>query len=220
MIGFLGTCLQLETIITAHALNTWKISIWRISIKKLALISDWSESLTQSESESYITIDCQSISLSWNKAPIWRFNQILITVRRLRVSWFGALSLTRGRVCRLQFLLALVSAVILGSQSLGTRGHMLLSQIRGFSFRCLVRLAGLRWRYSTPPPHGIHFFYSCHGIEVTVSNSFSALLCYHGNAFVNIRCRGNKNLPSRCLAKITSTSAIIWLLGIVYPAIT
>jgi hypothetical protein len=25
----------------------------------------------------------------------------------------------------------------------------------GFPFPCLLRLAGLRWRYATPPPHGI-----------------------------------------------------------------
>jgi hypothetical protein len=25
----------------------------------------------------------------------------------------------------------------------------------GFFFRCLLRLAGLRWRYSNPPPHGV-----------------------------------------------------------------
>jgi hypothetical protein len=25
----------------------------------------------------------------------------------------------------------------------------------GFPLRCLLRLAGLRWRYSTPPPHGV-----------------------------------------------------------------
>jgi hypothetical protein len=40
----------------------------------------------------------------------------------------------RGRVCRLQFLLVLASAVILGSESLGTRNHLLLSQIRDFPF--------------------------------------------------------------------------------------
>jgi hypothetical protein len=52
-------------------------------------------------------------------------------------------------------LLVLVSAFILGSESRGTRGHILLSQIRDFPFYRLLRLAGLRWRYSTPPPHGI-----------------------------------------------------------------
>jgi hypothetical protein len=62
-------------------------------------------------------------------------------------------SQTIGRVCRLQLLLALASVVILGSKSLGTRDHILLSQIRDFLLRPLLRLAGLRWRYLTPPPH-------------------------------------------------------------------
>jgi hypothetical protein len=51
-------------------------------------------------------------------------------------------------------LLDLASAVFLGSESLGTRDHILLSQTRDFSFRRLLRLAGSRWGYSTPPPHG------------------------------------------------------------------
>jgi hypothetical protein len=63
-------------------------------------------------------------------------------------------SLTRGWVCHLQLLLALASAFILGSESRGTRDHILLSQIRDFPFCRLLGLAGLRWRYSTPPPHG------------------------------------------------------------------
>jgi hypothetical protein len=71
----------------------------------------------------------------------------------------GPLSLTRGPVCRLQFLLALASTVILGSESHVTRNHILLSQIRDFSFRRLLRLSGLRYRYSTPPPHGIPFLH-------------------------------------------------------------
>jgi hypothetical protein len=95
--------------------------------------------------------------------------------------WCGALSLTRGRVCRLQLLLLLARAVILGSESCGTHDHTLLSQIRdspnmegqvpvfispmnrvtqlytsgiGFPFRRLLRFAALRWRYSNPPPRG------------------------------------------------------------------
>jgi hypothetical protein len=36
----------------------------------------------------------------------------------------------RGEVCRLQVLLALVSAIILGSESCGSHNHILLSQIR------------------------------------------------------------------------------------------
>jgi hypothetical protein len=46
------------------------------------------------------------------------------------------------------------------------------------------------------------------GIEVIMSNTSSVLLCCHGNVFVNIRCCGNKCWPSRCLAKMTSASAI------------
>jgi hypothetical protein len=109
--------------------------------------------LTGSESESYITTDGQSPICVGVKNPSGAYDQIFITVRELRVCWCGALCLTRGRVCRLQILLILASAVTFGSESRGTRDHILLSEIRDFSFRRLLRLAGLRWRYSTPPPH-------------------------------------------------------------------
>jgi hypothetical protein len=38
--------------------------------------------------------------------------------------------MSRGRVCRLQLLLVLASAVILGSESRGNHDHILLPQIR------------------------------------------------------------------------------------------
>jgi hypothetical protein len=60
------------------------------------------------------------------KHPFCVYDQIFITVRQLRVSRCGALSLTRGRVCRLQLLLGLASAVILESESLGTADYILL----------------------------------------------------------------------------------------------
>jgi hypothetical protein len=88
------------------------------------------------------------------KHPSGAYDQIFIIVWQLLVCWFGATSLTRGRVCRLQFLLSLASAVIFWSESHRTRGHILLPQIWDFPFRRLLRLAGSRWRYSTPPPHG------------------------------------------------------------------
>jgi hypothetical protein len=56
---------------------------------------------SESASESYITTDGQSASLSWNKAYV-PYDQIFITVRRLAVCWYGAPSLTRGRVLLLQ----------------------------------------------------------------------------------------------------------------------
>jgi hypothetical protein len=74
------------------------------------------------------------------KHPSEVYDQIVITVRQLRISWCGALSLTRGRVCRLQLLLVLASAVILGSESCETRDHILLSQIRDFPYCRLPRL--------------------------------------------------------------------------------
>jgi hypothetical protein len=76
----------------------------------------------------------------------WRFtaNQFVLAPSPLRVtsrdflfqlktcsnSPYVTSSLTRGWVCRLQLLLALASTVILGSESHGTHGHILLSQIR------------------------------------------------------------------------------------------
>jgi hypothetical protein len=89
------------------------------------------------------------------KHPSGAYDQIYNTVRQLWDCWCGMLSLTRGRVCRLQLLLVHASAVLLGSESRITRDLILLSQIRDFPFRHLLRLAGLRWRYSTPPPHEI-----------------------------------------------------------------
>jgi hypothetical protein len=80
-------------------------------------------------------------------------DQIFITLWQLRSYFCRTASLTRGRVCRLQFPLVLASAVIFRSESLRTGDHI-LSQFWDFPFRRLLRLAGLRWRYSTPPPHG------------------------------------------------------------------
>jgi hypothetical protein len=105
------------------------------------------------------------------KRPSGTYDQVFIIVRQFRIFLYGALSLTRGRVCRLQMLLVLASAVIFGSESRWTRGHILLSQIRDFPFRRLLRLPELRWRYSTPPPHGIFFLSS--GKFWTLGNVFT-----------------------------------------------
>jgi hypothetical protein len=99
----------------------------------------------------------QSVSKSWCRAPSGVHDQRFITVWQLRFCVCGAPSLTRGRVCLLYMLLALASAVFLRPVSLGTSDHILLSPIRDFPFRRLLRLAGTRWRYSTPPPHRYSF---------------------------------------------------------------
>jgi hypothetical protein len=74
-----------------------------------------------------------------------------ITLPRIEPATFWPVA---RRFCHLQLLLALASAVFFGSDSRGTPDRILLSQIRDFPFCRLLRLAGLRWWYSTPPPHG------------------------------------------------------------------
>jgi hypothetical protein len=82
-----------------------------------------------SQSQSHIAADGQSISKSWCRAPSGAHDQIFITVWQLRSCFCGARSLNWGRVCLLYMFLALARVVFLGSESLGTRGHILLSQI-------------------------------------------------------------------------------------------
>jgi hypothetical protein len=105
--------------------------------------------------------------------PMTRF---LFSVWRLRVSWCVTPSLTRGRVCNLlvQLLLGLARAVTLGPKSritvssetpptwrarspylypLGT-GWPSYTPGHWVPFCRLLRLAGKRWKYSNPPPHG------------------------------------------------------------------
>jgi hypothetical protein len=60
------------------------------------------------------------------KPPSGAQDQNFISVRQLRVCWSGAPSLTLGRVCRLQLLLALASVAILGSESRWSHDHILL----------------------------------------------------------------------------------------------
>jgi hypothetical protein len=118
----------------------------------------------------WVTTDGQSASRPvclGIKHPSRAYYQIFIPRRQLQVCWCGARPLTRGRVCPLQFVVGLASAVILGCESRGTLDHILLSQIRDFLFRLLLRLTGLRWRYCVlllTSRHGSHrkqLFYFC-----------------------------------------------------------
>jgi hypothetical protein len=97
---------------------------------------------SQSQSQSHIATDGESISKSWCRVPSGAHDQIFITVLTVTVFFFcGTPSLTRGRVCLLYGLLVLASAVFLGSESLCTRYHILLYQSWNFPFRRLLRLA-------------------------------------------------------------------------------
>jgi hypothetical protein len=149
----------------------WQLTHWTPSERRLSDESVWRMSdcspVALNEFEFYVTTDSQPANLSWNKAPIWGLQPDFYYCLTVAGLLFGTPFLTRGRVCRLQWLLAFASAVIFGTDSLWTRGHILLSQIRDFPFRRLLRLAGSRWRYSTPPPHGFSALNALPSITVT-----------------------------------------------------
>jgi hypothetical protein len=76
--------------------------------------------------------DRQSVGLSVLVlgSHLWPVPIFLLEIffRQLRVCYFLAPSLTRGRVCNLLLLLVLANTVRLGSESHGTQDHILLSQ--------------------------------------------------------------------------------------------
>jgi hypothetical protein len=76
----------------------------------------------------------QSVSLRV-EPPLGLMTRYLLLFDSFCLDFLGASSLTRGRVSLLCMLLAFASAVFLGSESLGTRNHILLSQIWDFLFR-------------------------------------------------------------------------------------
>jgi hypothetical protein len=110
--------------------------------------------LSVSESESHITTDGQSASPSWNKAPIWGLRLGFYYCQTVAgVLMWGAVSDER---MGLSFTIAPGPRQRSHFQvpvPLGLVNHILLSQIQDFPFRRLLPLAGLRWRYSNPPPH-------------------------------------------------------------------
>jgi hypothetical protein len=192
-------------------------------------------SFNQSQSQSYFTTGAlPPISSSWRQAPwnsldTWVYNPYVTSPP------------TWGWVCRLQLLLVLASEVIFPSEDRETHDQILLSQIRDspnmegqvsvytyipreqcclllpldtvFPFRRFPRLTGLRWRYSTPPPHGIAFcsLKSLHGsMEIHVkwfvftkmyfnhslsSNELFRWECYLENIL-------NETLPSNVLFQL------------------
>jgi hypothetical protein len=85
-------------------------------------------------------------------SPIWASWPDIYYCLTVTVLFYVGRPLWREDRSVLYMQLALASAVFLRSESLGTRGHILLSQIWDFPFSRFLRLAGSRWRYSTPPP--------------------------------------------------------------------
>jgi hypothetical protein len=129
--------------------------VWSTSITPWRSIGELTHSSTHTFTDYCSASQCDSLSLSLILRPTVSrsvclgikqtsgdYDQIFITVTQLRVLWCGELSLTRGRVCSLQLLLALASALIFGADSRRTRGHILLCQIRDFPFRRLLDSQG------------------------------------------------------------------------------
>jgi hypothetical protein len=151
------------SVVRCLTLHTWTLNSWTAFWILLLLTN--AERRLKSELNSRIRVRVrvrvtlllavypQSVRLG--ARPLETHDQYFFQLNTCDYSIYVTFSLTRGWVCRLQLLLVLASAVILMSESRGTHGHILLSQIRDFLFRRLLRLAGLRWRYSTPPPHGL-----------------------------------------------------------------
>jgi hypothetical protein len=115
-----------------------------------------SESESEPESQFYVTTDGQSASLSCNKTPIWGLGSYFYYCQSVAdLLMWGALSDERT---------GLFLTVDDGPRQRSysrvqdpweSWPYILLSQIRDFPFRRLLRLAGLWLRCSTPPPHGI-----------------------------------------------------------------
>jgi hypothetical protein len=139
----------------------------------------------------------------------------------------------RGRVCRLQFLMTLASAVIFECESLRSRDYILLSQIPDPPFRLLLRLAGLWWKYSTPPPHGIfclfcqsqsHSYFTIGGLPKSVRLGLESLETHGQNYFSQLNiCDHSPYITSSltrgwfCNLQLLLTLASVFILGSEYP---
>jgi hypothetical protein len=60
------------------------------------------------------------------------------------------------------------------------QGDPVIPPSTGFSFRRLLRLAGLRWRYSKPPPHGVLNYLSKVKVTLQLTVSLSVLVLSPG----------------------------------------
>jgi hypothetical protein len=198
-----------------------------------------SESESESESELFYDLPFTSNQFVLAKSPFrLTTSNLIFQLNTCGYSLYVTSSLTRGWVWRLQLLLVLASAVVLRSESRGIYDHILLSQIQdspnlggqvpafislheqggpvitpgtGFPLRRLLRLAGLQWSYSTPPPHGVFcsswlgrpncFPYKplLHG--PSVKHKFQQYL----SCCMRIRCRGNVFADSLLRNKLHNT---------------
>jgi hypothetical protein len=106
-------------------------------------------------------------------------------------------------------LLSLASAVFFGSESLGIRDHILLSQIWDFLFRRLLRLAGSRWRCWSWSFITSSRTLLCNEPSVVLSSpgkrvcrlgcSYATAHCYCVSMEVPLRIHGMRQYCNRCM---------------------
>jgi hypothetical protein len=82
-------------------------------------------------------------------------------------------------------------------------------------FRRLLRLAGLRWKYSTPPPHGFQSFRCVvvfHGKWVGPSRSFASTgrLAWFVVCVPELRSAPTQMQPFSFIASISNRAGIMW----------
>jgi hypothetical protein len=145
--------------------------------------------VSESESEAYVTTDGTSASLSWNKVTIWDLRPDFCYCQTVAgLLMWGALSDERmglsftidaGPSQRSHSWVRVpwdsrpyftVSDSRLPFSSPSTTRR---ATVEVFPFRRLLRLAGLRWRYSIPP---CLYHLGTDRIENTVSNRFSVVV--------------------------------------------
>jgi hypothetical protein len=205
----------------------------------------------QSRSQSYVTTDGQPASLSWCQAPIWDLRPDFHCCHTVAsVLMWGVLSGERTGLsfaiaaCPRQLSHSWVRVPL----DSWPYDHILLSQIRdspnlqgqvpvfispkeqgdpvippgtGFPFRRLLRLAGLRWRYSNPSPRGVLLTVPFYNLSARtarktplsiVKNVFTGTLPSNRcPSIVEGACVAEMCLPTRCLAMgIHVTVSLQW----------
>jgi hypothetical protein len=141
--------------LTLSLLNITKLNTELLNCLLNSLTTEWIPNhdwtplnWLSNQSPSYFTTDGLSpISSSWRQIPSDPGPEFYSQMNTRGHSSYIISSLTTGWVCHLQLVLALARAFILGSESRGTREHILLSPIQDCR---LLRLAGLHFQFKTP----------------------------------------------------------------------
>jgi hypothetical protein len=167
--------------------------------------------MSESESESQLLYDRQFTADQFVLAPSplrLTTSNFIFQLNTSSYSPYVISSLTRGWVCRLQLLLLLASAVSLRPEFRGAHDDFYCLRFEtpptwrdrspylyppgtgwpsytpgtGFPFRRILRLAGLRWRYSIQPPHGNSLRHGgehrvIHGTQYSRPKSASCTIC-------------------------------------------